>query len=75
MPPNHPDISSSLNNIGLIYKNRGEYEQALDFYLKSLEIKKLSLPPNHPDIASTLNNIAGVYFNKGENDFSLDHYR
>ena len=41
-PPNHPDIATSHNNIDLIYFNKGEKDQALEFLLKSLEIRILT---------------------------------
>ncbi|CAF4303304.1 unnamed protein product, partial [Rotaria sordida] len=29
LPPNHPDLATSYNNIGLVYNNMGEYSKAL----------------------------------------------
>ena len=48
LPPNHPDLATSYNNIGLVYHNMGEYSKALSYYERSLEIYKVALPPNHP---------------------------
>jgi tetratricopeptide (TPR) repeat protein len=36
----HPDIDKSSNNIGSIYDSKGDYDQALDYFTKLLEIKK-----------------------------------
>ncbi len=74
MPPNHPDIATSYNNIGLIYKYKGEYETALDYYNKSLKIRIESLPPNHPDIATSYDNIGSIYDNKGEYNLAIKYY-
>ena len=38
LPPNHPDLATSYNNIGLVYDRMGEYEKALASYERSLEI-------------------------------------
>ncbi|CAF1445093.1 unnamed protein product, partial [Rotaria sp. Silwood1] len=51
LPPNHPDLASSYNNIGNVYNKMGEYSKALSSYERSLEIRKIALPPNHPDLA------------------------
>jgi tetratricopeptide (TPR) repeat protein len=74
LPPNHPDIATSYNNIGGIYDNKGDNEKALEYYYKSLEIRKETLPPNHPDIATSYNNIGFIYSKKGDNDKALEYY-
>jgi tetratricopeptide (TPR) repeat protein len=74
LPPNHPDIATSYDNIGSIYYNKGENETALDYYNKSLKIRIESLPPNHLDIATSYNNIGSIYNNKREYDTALDYY-
>ncbi|CAF4316735.1 unnamed protein product, partial [Rotaria sordida] len=60
LPPNHPDLATSYNNIGGVYKNMGDYSKALEFYERSLKIKEKALPPNHPDLASSYNNMGLV---------------
>jgi tetratricopeptide (TPR) repeat protein len=72
--PNHPNIATSYNNIGLIYYNKGEYDTALDYYNKSLKIRIESLSPYHPNIATSYNNIGLIYDNKGEYETALDYY-
>jgi tetratricopeptide (TPR) repeat protein len=39
----NPNYASSLNNIGNIYQEKGDYNKALEYYLKSKEIRKLVL--------------------------------
>jgi tetratricopeptide (TPR) repeat protein len=46
--------------------NQGEYEEALTFYGKTIEIFNKTLPPNHLSFASTYNNIGIVYRNMGD---------
>ncbi|CAF4214684.1 unnamed protein product [Rotaria sordida] len=74
LPPNHPDLAKSYNNIGLVYDNMGEYSKALSSYEQSLEIRKIALPPNHPDLATSYNNIGLVYYNVGEYSKALTYY-
>ncbi|CAF4326781.1 unnamed protein product [Rotaria sordida] len=57
LPPNHPDLALSYNNIGLVYDNMGEYSKALSYYETALQIKKIALPPAHPSTARTERNI------------------
>ncbi|CAF5020227.1 unnamed protein product, partial [Rotaria sp. Silwood1] len=74
LPPNHPDLAASFNNIGIVYDEMGEYSKALSWYERSLEIRKIALPPNHPDLASSYNNIAVVYGQMGEYSKALSYY-
>jgi tetratricopeptide (TPR) repeat protein len=53
---------------------QGEYEEAITFYEKSLEIKQKSLPPNHLNFATTYNNIGAVYDNMGDYPKALSYY-
>jgi nephrocystin-3 len=39
----HPDYAGSLNNIGSIYDNKGDYDKALEYKLKSIEITNIVL--------------------------------
>ncbi|CAF4302846.1 unnamed protein product, partial [Rotaria sordida] len=60
LPPNHPDLAQSYNNIGAVCYNMGNYSKALEFYEKALKIFEKALPPNHPDLATLYNNIGRV---------------
>ena len=64
LPPNHPDLATSYNNIGGVYKNTGEYSKAFSYYEKAVEILQKTLPANHPSLATSYSNIGGVYKNK-----------
>jgi tetratricopeptide (TPR) repeat protein len=52
--------------LGLIKYQQGEYQEAITFDEKALEIYKKTLPPNHPDLAKFYNNIGLVYDNVGD---------
>jgi CHAT domain-containing protein/tetratricopeptide (TPR) repeat protein len=60
---------SALNNIGKLYNDVGDYQNALDFYLQSLP---LFLPQSNQR-AITLNNIGVSYTNLGEFEKSIDY--
>jgi tetratricopeptide (TPR) repeat protein len=39
----HPDHAGSLNNIGNTYYSKRDYDKALEYYFKSVEIRKIVL--------------------------------
>jgi tetratricopeptide (TPR) repeat protein len=39
----HPDYASSLNNIGITYDSKEDFDKALEYYFKSVEIRKIVL--------------------------------
>ena len=51
----HPDVATSLNNLGALYLAAERYGEAESFFLEALAIRKAVLPPTHPYIASTQN--------------------
>jgi tetratricopeptide (TPR) repeat protein len=44
----HPDVTTSLNNLASLYYSQGRYSEAEPLYLRSLEIKDKVLGENHP---------------------------
>jgi tetratricopeptide (TPR) repeat protein len=50
LPPNHPDLAISYNNIGTMYMNMRNYSKAGSFYQRAMEIGQQSLPSNHPHL-------------------------
>ena len=57
----HPNIATTLSNIGDIYLKRGKYEQALKKFEKCLEIQMKALGNDDLDITITLSNIGCIY--------------
>ncbi|CAF1216427.1 unnamed protein product [Adineta steineri] len=66
LPPNHPILAMSYNNIGLVHDSMGDYPEALLSHEKALEIKQQSLPSNHPDLAMSYTNIGLVHDSMGD---------
>ena len=62
------------NFIGVVYWKLGEYDKALEFYNKALEIRKEVLGEKHTDTAMSYNNIGAVYENLGDYDKALEYY-
>jgi len=73
--PEHLLIGVTLNYLGILYTNIGEYEKALPLYQRALDIREKVLGPQHPDAATTLNNLAGLYESMGEYEKALPLYQ
>ena len=70
-PQGHPDLATSLNNLGGLLKSRGEYAAAEPFYRDALAMRrqlypKEHYPQGHPDLAQSLNNLGGLLQARGE---------
>jgi len=62
-------------NIGLAYHSKGDYDRALEYYEKALNIGKKIYGEEHPNIATNYNNIGLAYYNKGDYDRALEYYK
>ena len=65
-------IGKFLHNLAYLYKDQGNYDEALKFYNMTLEIREKILGKDHPDTAITYNNIADVYHVQGNYDEALN---
>ncbi|MCA9501168.1 MAG: tetratricopeptide repeat protein, partial [Nitrospira sp.] len=61
LEPTHPEVATSLNNLGLLYKNQGQYADADPLYQRALAIREQTLGPTHPEVATSLNNLGVLY--------------
>ena len=66
-------ISNLLNNIAEVYWAQGEYEKALEYHGKALEVREKVFGSDHPSTATTYNNMAGVYWAQGEYEKALEY--
>ena len=57
LPPEHPILAVSYNNVGIAWGNLGNYKKQLGFCQISFSIQKRKLPPGHPLILKTLENL------------------
>jgi CHAT domain-containing protein/Tfp pilus assembly protein PilF len=64
--PDHPDVAAAINNLAVLYANKGEYAKAEPLYQRALVIREKALGPEHPDVAQSLNNLAILYKSRGE---------
>jgi CHAT domain-containing protein/Tfp pilus assembly protein PilF len=77
-PQGHPDLASSLNNLGALLKAQGEYGKALPYLQRALAMvealcPKAKYPQGHPDLATCLNNLGSLLDAQGEYDEALPY--
>ena len=61
-PQGHPDLATSLNNLGLLLQAQGDYGEARAYLQRALAMHqalypKERYPQGHPDLATSLNNL------------------
>lgn len=77
---NHSYIGDTYNNMGHLYKLRGELDQALEYYNKTLTIAlntgtdKSTSVDDQETLATIYNGIANVYDDKRENEKALEYH-
>ncbi|MCI5058195.1 MAG: tetratricopeptide repeat protein, partial [Flavobacteriales bacterium] len=64
--------SRALTNLGIVNKEKANYDRALDHFLKSLKVRKEL--GNKRDIAASLNSIGIIYYYKGDFANSIKFY-
>eukprot|EP00058_Branchiostoma_floridae_P017879 XP_002603368.1 hypothetical protein BRAFLDRAFT_80361 [Branchiostoma floridae] len=64
----HPDIASSLNNLGSAWLHLGDHKKAVSYSEQSLQIERIIHGENtaHPEIASSLNNLGLAWSDLGD---------
>ena len=71
---NHPDITTSYNNVGNAYYGKRDHDAALRYRNKALAIRKSVLDEHHPDIAQSYNNMGIGYCSKDNCDMVIKCY-
>ncbi|CAF0841308.1 unnamed protein product [Rotaria sordida] len=69
------NLAYIYNQLGRIKNIKGQYQAALEFYKKQLEIQQKLLLPNHRNFTATYNDIGDVYANMGEYSKALEFYQ
>ena len=70
----HPSTLNSLNNLALLFFNKGDHDRALPLYEECLAKRKRVLGEDHPDTITSLNGLPLLFKNKGKYDRALAMY-
>jgi len=65
-------LGGTYNNLGFYYESKGDIENALNYYHKSLKIEEKT--DNKFGLATILNNIGQLYYRQGSKDKVLEYY-
>jgi len=65
LAPNSLQVATTLNNLGIVARNRGDLARAEQLYQQALAIFE-NLAPNSLDVAGTLNNLGNVAYARGD---------
>jgi CHAT domain-containing protein/tetratricopeptide (TPR) repeat protein len=78
--PQHPDLASSLNNLGFLLRAMGENARALPYYEQALAMDQRlypegQYPDGHPHLACSLDNLGFLLRAMGENARALPYHQ
>jgi tetratricopeptide (TPR) repeat protein len=72
----YKDNENILNNYGNVFETIGQYDKALVFYQKCLNIRLKTLGKEHPDIALSFNSIGALWaVKKGDYYKAFEYYQ
>ena len=71
---NHPRLGAVYNNIGHIYREKGDIDTAVTFHELALSVEVSSYGPDHFEVAVTYHNLGVAYFCKGDNARSIEYH-
>ena len=62
----HPSTLMSMNNLAMVLRNQGKYEQAEEMHRQVLKLSETVLGKEHPSTLTSMNNLAMVLSNQGK---------
>ena len=64
--PQHPEVASDLNNLGLLYLKMDRLAEARELLARALGIREKAFGPNHVDTATNAGNLGTVLMAQGK---------
>jgi CHAT domain-containing protein len=71
---NNSVTATLYNGYGCLYDDQSDFDKALDYFYKSLDIRLKIYGDNHSDVADSYNNIGNIFDKKYEIEKSLEYY-
>ncbi len=69
--PRHPQVSTSVNNLGIIFRALGESATARVHFRRALELRESAYGPDHPAVAAVLANLVNAETDLGNFDEAM----
>ncbi|ETO04363.1 hypothetical protein RFI_33033 [Reticulomyxa filosa] len=63
--PDHIDVANSYNNLASVYCCKKEYDKAMEFGKKALDLRLKKLDSNHPHVGDTYGILGYINYKKG----------
>ena len=73
--PESPDYAASLNSLGVLYSDMGDYKASEIYYMQAIEIRRKTLGEENPDYVQSLNNLGVLYSDMGDYKSSQIYYK
>jgi tetratricopeptide (TPR) repeat protein/DNA-binding XRE family transcriptional regulator len=73
--PEHPQVATSLNGLGRLYREHGKQKQAEALFQRALAIREKALGPMDPQVAYVLHNLAEIHAKEGEFEQAESFYQ
>jgi len=70
----NPEHSTTLNDLGEVWREKGEYDKAIEYYEKALKSDLKNFDENHPTVATSWNNMGLAWKHKGKYDKAIEYY-
>ncbi|KAF2848245.1 TPR-like protein [Plenodomus tracheiphilus IPT5] len=73
--PEHTSTLDTVNNLGILYKNLGQLDEAEKMYQRALQGKEKAWGPEHTSTLDTVNNLGLLYTDLGQLDEAEKMYQ
>lgn len=73
-PGNRYDLAILYSQLANVFLEMAQWEEALNWNLKAIEIMEGILSEDDPDLATSYNNLGSVYWNQGKLEKALEYH-
>lgn len=67
-------LSHSYNNMGLLTRNLGDTQGAMEYFMEALEVTRAVDGENHPQVGVLYNSIGSIYYFMGDYGQAVDYF-
>jgi tetratricopeptide (TPR) repeat protein len=70
----HPSLAGDYNSLGGAWSYKGEYDKAIGYHEKALQINSRALGDQHPNLAGDYRSLGGAMVFKGDYEKAIVNY-